>query len=191
MASKNSSPRPHEPSQLASRLLSISLHVAGIISCSLCFKYLVDHPTAINEAHGWHWQYLTVIGLTISLGVFGFGLLANITNSLTIFFLKNKLSLCSTPLEMLISILYWGLCAIDPTLVVPLDIYVNPLADFGLHALPFILLSIDLLYFSPPPNKNIFRDIGISTFIAVSYWLWVEHCFSHNGLWVGHVFSWQ
>lgn len=62
-----------------------------------------------NEAYGWHFQYLTVIGLSLSTLTFAIGLLADVTLSARLFLIKNLLSICSAPLEVLISILYWGL----------------------------------------------------------------------------------
>lgn len=62
-----------------------------------------------NEAYGWHFQYLTVIGLTLSTLTFIVALLADITLSRRLFLVKNLLSVCSAPMEVLISVLYWGL----------------------------------------------------------------------------------
>lgn len=165
-----------------SRGFSAFVHIAGIISFSLSYKYLVDFPSLINESYGWHWQYLTILGLTVAHATFIFGLLADITDSPTLFAIKNSLSLCSTPLEVLISILYWGISAIDKTLVVPPELYIAPLADIGFHAMPSILLTIDLLLLSPPWTIRALPAMGLSSAIAVMYWAWVEHCFQHNGL---------
>ena len=62
-----------------------------------------------NQAYGWHFQYLTVIGLSLSTLTFGVALLADITSSRRLFLIKNLLSVCSAPLEVVISVLYWGL----------------------------------------------------------------------------------
>jgi hypothetical protein len=50
------------------------------------------------------------------------GALADFTLSQPMFRMKNVLSMCSAPLECLISTLYWGLRAVDPTLVVPAEL---------------------------------------------------------------------
>jgi len=50
------------------------------------------------------------------------GALADITLSSRMFRLKNVLSMCSAPLECLISALYWGIRAVDPRLVVPAEL---------------------------------------------------------------------
>ncbi|KAG0651044.1 hypothetical protein D0Z07_2795 [Hyphodiscus hymeniophilus] len=164
-----------------SRSFSAVVHLAGIVSFSLSYKYLVDFPSMINESYGWHWQYLTIIGLTIAMATFIFGLFADITLSPRLFLIKNTLSLCSAPLEVLISILYWGISAIDKTLVVPPEIHIAPWADVGFHAMPSILLVIDLLFLSPPWTITAFPAMGLSSVLAVSYWAWVEHCYQHNG----------
>ena len=165
-----------------SRGISAAIHVAGIMSFTLSYKYLIDFPTHINASYGWHWQYLTILGLTVAYATFVFGLLADLTLSPRLFLIKNTLSLCSAPLEVLISILYWGICMIDRTLVVPPEIHLAPLADFGFHAAPSILLVIDLLFLSPPWTINALPAMGLSSTIAVAYWAWVEQCYKHNGL---------
>ena len=96
-----------------SRGASLILHIGGLTSFALSYKYLVDWPTPINESYGWHWQYLTILGLTVATASFAFGLLADITLSPTLFFVKNSLSLCSAPLEVLISILYVSIPGIE------------------------------------------------------------------------------
>src|SRR3954466_8277370 len=149
-----------------SRGFSAALHLLGIVSFALSFKYLVDYPTLINESYGWHYQHLTIIGLSIASGTFIFGLLADITLSPQLFLIKNSLSLCSAPLEVLISALYWGISAIDRELVVPPGIEVNAFADLGFHAMPAILLTIDLLFLSPPWTIHALPAMGLSSGLA-------------------------
>jgi hypothetical protein len=165
-----------------SRGISALIHTLGIISFSLSYKYLSDFPTHINTSYGWHWQYLTILGLTVAHLTFIFGLLADITSSPTLFLIKNSLSLCSAPLEVMISILYWGISAVDKTLLVPPEIHIEASADIGFHAMPAILLVIDLLFLSPPWTIHALPAMGLSSVLAVSYWAWVEHCYKHNGL---------
>lgn len=131
-----------------------------------------------------HFQYLTIIGLTIATATFIFGLLADITLSPKLFLIKNTLSLCSAPLEVLISVLYWTISAIDKKLLIPPEIELSNWADVGFHAMPTILLTLDLLFLSPPWTIRRLPAMGLSSTIAVLYWAWVEQCFKHNGLWV-------
>lgn len=50
--------------------------------------------------------------IRISTACFAVGLLADLTMSRRLFLVKNALSVCGTPLEVLISLLYWGLRAV-------------------------------------------------------------------------------
>ena len=53
--------------------------------------------------------------------------------------------------------------------------------DVGFHAVPSILLVVDLLFLSPPWTITVLPAMGISTALAFGYWVWVEQCFRHNG----------
>jgi hypothetical protein len=59
-------------------------------------------------------MFLTVIGLTLATMTFAAGLLADITLSRRLFLIKNILTVCSAPLEVLISLLYWSLYLVRP-----------------------------------------------------------------------------
>ncbi|KAI1386989.1 FAR-17a/AIG1-like protein [Hypoxylon trugodes] len=188
----------HHPLQrLASpsRQLSLLLHVAGIASFSASFKFLFNWETPISSSFGGHFQFLTIIGLSLSLGTFVVGALADVTLSSQLFALKNILSVCSAPLEVLISILYWGLCAIDKTLVVPPDLALDFLPDFGFHAAPALFLATDLLVLSPPWTIHGYSALALSESLAFLYWFWVEYCFSRNGWYPYPIFellnTWQ
>ncbi|KAJ5925459.1 hypothetical protein N7454_008098 [Penicillium verhagenii] len=165
-----------------SRGLSALVHVAGLASFLSSFKFMHDNPNRANEAYGWHFQYLTVIGLALSTLTFIVALLADITLSRRLFLVKNLLSVCSAPMEVLISVLYWGLRVIDERLVVP-DWAVIPLhaADIGFHAIPSIVMVVDLLFLSPPWTITALPSLGLSATIAFAYWFWVEQCFLYNG----------
>ncbi|MCJ1481789.1 hypothetical protein MMC06_001948 [Schaereria dolodes] len=134
-----------------------------------------------NDSYGWHFQYLTIIGLSLATLTFTFGSLADITLSPRLFLIKNALSMCSAPLEVLISVLYWSLRAIDKNLVMPEWAQLDPWADVGFHAIPAIVLVIDLLFFSPPWTITALPTIGVSGVLAGAYWLWVERCYAQNG----------
>ncbi|KAF2499633.1 integral membrane protein [Lophium mytilinum] len=175
--------RKHPLQRLESPSTGISalIHVIGLASFSYSYKYLFDFPNPISESYGWHFQFLTIIGLTVAATAFLFGLAADLTSSRRLFSIKNTLAATAAPLEVLISILYWTLRFTDASLVMP-D-WADPLtlpADISFHALPSLFLVLDLLLLSPP------RTVGLpafltSTFLAFAYWFWVELCYSHNG----------
>jgi FAR-17a/AIG1-like protein len=100
----------------------------------------------------------------MAMATFIVGLIADLTFSPQLFILKNRMSLCSAPLEVLISILYWGISAIgnasytkpilpfspvinraalDRELVVPPEIHLAPIADIGFHAAPSIVIYLN------------------------------------------------
>ncbi|KAI1776503.1 FAR-17a/AIG1-like protein [Hypoxylon cercidicola] len=178
-----------------SRQLSMLLHLAGIASFAASFKYLQGWETPMSLAFGGHFQFLTIIGLALALSTFVVGFLADATLSSRLFKLKSVLSVCSAPLEVLISVLYWGLCAIDKSLVFPPDMQLDFLPDFGFHAAPAIFLAIDLLLLSPPWTIHGYSALALSESLAFLYWFWVEYCHSHNGWYPYPIFdilnTWQ
>lgn len=167
-----------------SRSVSALIHLVGILSFSASFRYLTLYPTPISQNYGGSFQFLTIIGLASALTTFSVGLLADLTLNPTLFRIKNRLSVCSAPLEVLVSILYWGLIAIDPTLVVPPEFALPFLPDFGFHAMPAIMLAIDLLLLSPPWTIRAYPAMALSMTIAFLYWAWVEYCYGKNGMYV-------
>jgi hypothetical protein len=124
--------------QAPSRQFSLFLHIAGIASFAESFRFLFAWDTPILYAYGSHFQYLTIIGLSMALVTFVVGLVADLTLSERLFKLKNTLSVCSAPLEVLVAILYWSLVAIDPGLVFPPENRLPLSADIGFHAAPGI-----------------------------------------------------
>ncbi|KAF3768893.1 hypothetical protein M406DRAFT_337222 [Cryphonectria parasitica EP155] len=163
-----------------SRSLSAIVHLLGITSFSLSFRWLVMYPSPQQQEFGGSFQFLTIIGLALALTSMVFGLLADLTLNQSLFKIKNIISVCSTPLEVLISILYWGISFIDKRLLVPEELQLPFLPDFGFHAMPAIMLALDLLLLSPPWTIKFQGAMMLSTVIAFMYWAWIEYCFSHN-----------
>jgi hypothetical protein len=142
------------------------------------------NPGPLADSYGGQFKFLTIIGLAASFVTFVTGLLADLTGSARLFAIKNRLSVASAPLEVLVSILYWGLTAIDKSLVVPPDMVLPFLPDFGFHAMPAIMMTIDLLLLSPPWTIRAYPAMALSLTIAFLYWGWIEMCFSKNGWYV-------
>ena len=173
----------HARQRLASpsRSLSAIIHLAGILSFSASFGYLTVNPGPMPDSYGGQFKFLTIIGLAASLLTFLTGFLADLTGSARLFAIKNRLSVGTAPLEVLVSILYWGLTAVDKTLVMPPEVALPFLPDFGFHAMPAIMLTIDLLLLSPPWTIRAYPAMALSLSIAFFYWIWIEWCFSKNG----------
>jgi hypothetical protein len=99
-------------------------------------------------------------------------------------------------MEIVISILYWGLRSIDTSLVVPPDLPLPPLLfDLTFHFFPALVLTIDAVLLSPPwPSQPVNQRasgvmLGVSTAVAFSYWWWIELCFKHNGFYPYPIFE--
>ncbi|GAM83446.1 hypothetical protein ANO11243_014340 [Dothideomycetidae sp. 11243] len=164
--------------------------LACLASNIFSFHWLMTHPNRINESFGWHFQYLTIIGLSLTTLTFSIGLLADISLSPALFRIKNSLSVASAPMELLITLLYWGLRAIDPALVLPPDLPQLPLAaDMSFHLFPVLGLLADLLLFSPPYAIATIPAFGLSAGIALVYYAWVELCFANNGFYPYPIFD--
>ena len=164
-----------------SRSFSLFLHILGTLSFSYSFHFLTVWDTPFNDAYGWHFQFLTIIGLFGALLAFVLGILADLTLSPTLFAAKNSVSVMATPLEVVVSILYWGLWMIDPKLLVDGDFELPLHADVGFHLLPAVFLTLDLILLSPPWTIPVCGVMSLSTMLAVVYWYWIELCFSKNG----------
>lgn len=125
-------------------------------------------------------QFLTIIGLALALTSMVLGLFADFSHSRTLFRAKNIISVCATPLEVVISVLYWGISLIDKRLLFPEELALPFLPDFGFHAMPAIMLTLDLLFLSPPWTIKFQGAVMLGTVLAFSYWAWIEYCFSFN-----------
>ncbi|KAH8762531.1 FAR-17a/AIG1-like protein [Diaporthe sp. PMI_573] len=163
-----------------SRSTSALIHLLGIASFSASFRWLFLYPSPENEKFGGVFQFLTIIGLALSLTSMALGLLADVTLSTALFNAKNVVSVCSAPLEVLVSILYWGITLIDKRLLVPEEYQLPFWPDFGFHAMPAIMLTLDLLLLSPPWTIRFQGALTLSTFLAFAYWAWIEYTFSYN-----------
>ncbi|RPA93970.1 hypothetical protein L873DRAFT_1703159 [Choiromyces venosus 120613-1] len=169
------SQRIHSPS----REVSLLIHVC-LISFFYSFDFLLKNPTEISQAYGWHFQFLTIIALSLATITFIVGFLADLFLWHNAFVVKNWLAVGSAPLEVLISILYWGISAIDRDLVVVPSMQLDLFVDMGFHLFPAMLLLIDVLLLSPPWAFTFLLAALIPAGIATGYWVWLEHCFSVN-----------
>ncbi|KAI9171386.1 UPF0641 membrane protein [Paramyrothecium foliicola] len=160
---------------------SMSLHALGLASFSYSFHYLTIWETPMSKAYGWHFQFLTIIGLAASSLAFVFGIAADVTGSQALFRAKNAVAVVATPLEVVISILYWGIRFIDKSLLFPPEFELPLIPDIGFHLAPAVLLTLDLILFSPPWTIPAYGAMTLSTSLAFLYWYWVELCFKKNG----------
>ncbi|PNY25226.1 Membrane protein [Tolypocladium capitatum] len=173
----------HRLQRLASPAPSFSLllHLLGIASFGRSFYFLTTWETPFTHAYGWHFQFLTIIGLGAALVSFALGALADMTRSPAFFQAKNAVSVLATPLEAVISVLYWGIRAIDPDLLIQEGFDLPLLEDVGFHLAPVVFLTLDHVLLSPPWTMPAYGTMALSTVLAFGYWYWVELCFTKNG----------
>jgi hypothetical protein len=175
------SPHPLQRLHSPSRSFSLLLHVLGALSFIYNFYFLTIWDTPFNDAYGWHFQFLTIIGLLGALLAFVLGILADLTLSRSLFAAKNMVSVLATPLEVVVAVLYWGLSIIDPKLVFDGEITMPFHVDLGFHMFPAVFLTMDLVLLSPPWTIPVYGVMTLSTALAFMYWYWIELCFTKNG----------
>jgi hypothetical protein len=165
------------------RSVSFIIHVTGLLLFATSFSWLPNITNPVHNGFGGHYQFLTFIALTMSAITFGLGLLADVLRDEHIFALKNTLSVCATPLEVLVSILYWPLRVYDKILVMPHGYELPFIPDFGFHAMPAIMLALDFMLLSPPSSIKAYNAMTLELMLVFLYWGWIEYCFSINRWW--------
>ncbi|UPK95524.1 hypothetical protein LCI18_006459 [Fusarium solani-melongenae] len=170
-----------QPKGQPSRFPAALLHAVGVASFIYSFYLLTTWKSIFTDAFGWYFQLLTVVGLATSLLAFTFGVLADLTLSDIFFDAKNTTSILATPLEVVISVLYWSIKVYDSSLLMPRALDIDPLLDIGFHLAPAVLLSLDFIVFSPAWKITARGMMPLSVALALVYWCWIELCFQRNG----------
>lgn len=151
-------------------------------SLALHWLFFLDHGV-ISKTYGTHFVFLTIIGLVVSYIVQALGVIFALTKSKLIKNLKDGLNKLSTPLELVISILYWGIRSYDPKLLINEEIQEGlPLwVDMSIHFLPAAVGSLDVLFFSPRWKTSFVNIFFQFSLCATAYWYWVDYAYSRNG----------
>ncbi|KAJ6783602.1 hypothetical protein PWT90_05278 [Aphanocladium album] len=168
---------------------SLLWHLIGIASFVSSFRFLLAWETPMTNSYGWHLQFFTIIALTLSTITFVIAAVADVTRSTALFNVKNALSVVSTPINVVVTTLYFGISAVDPALLVPPEFKIPFAVDLGFHFVPCLVLTFDHLVLSPPWTIRTHEMMGISTAFAFAYWYWVELCYSKNGWYVYPIFA--
>ncbi|KAI5457862.1 FAR-17a/AIG1-like protein [Mariannaea sp. PMI_226] len=161
--------------------ISILIHVIGLLFFAASLRWLPNITNPLHAGFGGSYQFLTIIALTISTITFGLGFLADFFFSRRLWVLKNTFLACATPLELLVSLMYWSLRAIDKRLVVPPGHELPVIPDLGFHAIPAIMLTLDLMLLNPPWRTKASTTMILSLTMVILYWGWMEYCFTING----------
>ncbi|KAK4074743.1 uncharacterized protein Triagg1_4892 [Trichoderma aggressivum f. europaeum] len=109
------------------------------------------------------------------------GALTDITSNSTIFKIKSALSVLGAPLEVTVTILYWGIVAMGRNLIVQAGFKLPLLLNLGFHFAPAIFQSLDYILFSPPWTLPTSGLVALSATFAYAYRCWVDYSHSRNG----------
>ncbi|CAN6600241.1 hypothetical protein TRVA0_001S08570 [Trichomonascus vanleenenianus] len=162
----------------------LMLYVPSAVLFGRVFHVLMEeHKTPITESYGSHFQYLTILGLSVALAAQVVGILSVLTGINALFKLKDTLVLLATPAEFLISIFYWTVKTIDASLLVDPEIGIVPplWLDMSMHAAPALVLLMDVVFYGERWSLPTVKAIPMFGALSVGYWIWVHHTFSKNG----------
>ncbi|ODQ65293.1 hypothetical protein NADFUDRAFT_42577 [Nadsonia fulvescens var. elongata DSM 6958] len=180
--------REYKKTPMKMKITQLAVHLAGLAIFSrsfydLHFGILAATPMALS--YGGHFQYLTILGLFVSFLTFALALIHDITGLVFFARFKNILSILITPVEFVITTLYWALKTADPKLLIDVEnlvVLVPRSFDLSVHVAPVVLLVIDLLAFSPSWHHVSKRKAaGLYALASTVYWYWVHHTYGVNG----------
>jgi hypothetical protein len=160
-------------------VLTSSIHLVGFSFCIASILWLPNITNPLHKGVGGSCQFLTIIALLMATLTFFVGLLGDIYSNRQLSAFRYALSVCATPLEVLIGIGYWGIYAIDKTKVTPPGHGIALLPNLGLHAVPAVMLTLDMLTGPAWPIKTS-TVVFLDTAFFLLYWAWLEYCFSYN-----------
>ncbi|KAG5356622.1 UPF0641 membrane protein [Yarrowia sp. E02] len=162
--------------------LSFVYHLLGFISFASSFHFLEQYPNPLNASYGGKYQYLTILGLCGSYLVFLLALQADVASLYTkdfsnlLYQLKNSVAVAVTPLECVITVLYWSLKLYDPKLLkhpavkeqIPLWL------DMSIHLVPAATLFLDVVLMGQPWNLSFVQAVVTNFGLSAGYWFWVH-----------------
>ncbi|KAL9124191.1 MAG: hypothetical protein Q9217_006457 [Psora testacea] len=152
----------------------------------------------IDITYGWHFQYLTTLGLLLSMLTFFFAFSADLLSLQTsandglirqLRTAKETTSCVAVPAEVLITSLYFGLRTIKSDLVIPDWAQLPLILDLSLHLTPTLFQLVDFLCFSPQWVISEWQALHLSTLLACLYWVWIEKCRKMNGFYAYPIFE--
>ncbi|KAL1934824.1 hypothetical protein VTP01DRAFT_7006 [Rhizomucor pusillus] len=162
---------------------SFSISTIGFISNLLALysvHYVYENPYAVG--FGGHFQYLTILGLSTATLAFAVKMYRFfVPGGLQGFY--EVVTNIATPLEGLVSVMYWAMVFIDPELLIPKDMPPIPnIVDFALHLYPAMFLWSDFLIFNADFKRSP-RHVALIYACAALYLAWSWYCQTKNGYW--------
>lgn len=174
-------------------MLLIFVKIVGMYFC-ITGTYDTDYPEEykqmINKTFTNKFQYLTIIGLYITLLTLSLYLINQMfhlifkRNITYINKISNLLHAMILPIEVLITLLFWSLFIYNPKLIVCEIVYekcgLNVYKNICLHFIPFLLLAIEA-YHSKLTRSNIHIVLLLS--FGVCYYLFVKSVAEREKRW--------
>lgn len=159
-------------------------HWISLALLSYPYYWIQKNPSRVNTAYGWHFQMFTILTLTLAYLQFVFCALSDaVPSSDVLRSAKRTLLLIAAPCETLVSTLYWPIKLYDATLLAPKElIALFPMhADLSMHAVPTILLLIEIFCFSEAFETENGNALLAYAVYGTSYYFWTERNARLNG----------
>lgn len=163
------------------RFIPHLIHLTGLTFFTSSLLYIPHMTDPLHFGFGSSYQFLTIISLTLSFLTLLIALLADLSLSPSLSKIKTLLSICVTPLEVLVTMFYWGLRAVNKDLVTPKGHELRFLVDLVFHAMPALMLVFDFLMCGPGWEIRPQDAMALDLVLTFCYWGWVEICASRNG----------
>lgn len=158
---------------------------AAVAIYSSAIRFLeVEDSSPISKLYGGHFIFLTVWGLALSFVQSVVAAFAVFSGLRTVYALSNYLLMLSAPVELLITMLYWTINLVNPTLVLDPAVIQLPLAvDLQIHLWPAILQLLQAIWVP----YSLWYAGKVGPFIAfgsltIVFWLWTSYTYSINGV---------
>ncbi|CEP15021.1 hypothetical protein [Parasitella parasitica] len=164
--------------------VSLAFNTIGLVSnvYALCNMNANAFENPYANGFGGQYQYLTIIGLATATIAFGLKIMRYFVPKFSPLIYEVVTNI-ATPLEGLISVLYWSMTLIDPHLLVPEDVPGIPfLLDCAFHLFPAVFLWVDFLAFDIDFKRSN-AHVGVIYGFAVFYFCWAWICYQVNGFW--------
>lgn len=168
------------------RVLALILAAEAIrtYATALHFVFERDANSVVSSSFGGHLQFLTILSLVASLVRQLLSFLYLLTNLRTLNVIQSWLGLVTTPIEVVVTVLYWPLKIYKNNLVKDrrFGIKIDPELDRKCHLYPALYEFLSSTVFSTRRwvRGNLLPFLVFST-VAGGYWTWVEYTFTING----------
>ncbi|KAJ1968609.1 hypothetical protein H4R34_006250 [Dimargaris verticillata] len=157
---------------------------AGLAFFAYIFTVLPSTPE--SRSFGWHFQYLTIVGLALTMVTTALGVGSALrSGTMTVLCSKGWQFMLPMTLaaETVIALLYWALTLTSQDLMFyPDELVIPAWLDFGLHLFPAVFQLVSFVRVRPAlsPSK---RQVYCMLVVGVLYGAWMHFVHHMNGFW--------